>query len=494
MTLRTRIVIALLLLTTVLVAPAVYGVGALRELGQIALQLQTRDAVGSLALGRLQAAVGEVESQQRVYLALAGVEEARDDAERRVRRGVARADSALDQLRSAGYDEETARSRQHWDRLIGALEESRRRVEQGEIEAADEHRTNVVVPAFAAMNEALEPIGVAIDRGGAERVERAQSVAEGAATTTLIALAVALVVALFVSGWLAGSLLRPIGELRRGMAVVAEGDFEHRPDIQEDRPDELGDLARSFTSMTERLAELERLRAEFVSVASHELKTPLSVIQGYISLLLEGVYGDVSTTQRETLGTVQTQTARLGTLVQQLLDVSRFEAGSAGLDLRPVAVEPFLRELTESFNVLAYQNAIDFDLELEQGVPDTVTADPDRLNEVIGNLLSNAFKFTQRGGRIRLRARGAEGRLEIEVEDSGVGIPADKLPQVFEKFFQVENRAQPKSTGSGLGLSIAREFMEAHGGSIHVHSEVDRGSRFYVSLPNRAPAVEGADA
>ena len=194
--------------------------------------------------------------------------------------------------------------------------------------------------------------------------------------------------------------------------------------------------------------------------------------------------------QAKILNSIDDQTDRLGRLIQQLLDVSRFEAGGGRLEIRPFELRAFLDELGQSFEVLAYQNEIDFRVVTDDRLADEIPGDPDRLNEVLGNLLSNAFKFTPRGGRIELRARpmtraGDEG-VVIEVSDTGVGIPADNLPRVFEKFYQVENEAQPKSVGSGLGLAISREIVEAHGGTISAESEVGSGTTFRVLLPVHA--------
>jgi signal transduction histidine kinase len=278
------------------------------------------------------------------------------------------------------------------------------------------------------------------------------------------------------------------------MARVAEGDFEPDVRVPAERTDELGDLARSFGTMTEQLAELDRLKAEVVSVASHEIKTPLSVIRGYVALLADGIYGQVNDQQKKTLEAVSDQVDRLTRLVHRLLDISRFEAGGGRLELRRINVRDFLEELTSGFRVLAFQNGIDFHVDVAGDTPVNIEGDADRLNEVLGNLLSNAFKFTERGGRITLSACRDGTGVEVEVADTGVGIPPDKLPKIFEKFYQVENPAQPRSAGSGLGLAIAREIVEAHGGTIGAESAVGEGTRFRVTLPERPPASRAAES
>jgi signal transduction histidine kinase len=338
------------------------------------------------------------------------------------------------------------------------------------------------------MEDALEPVRRAIDNEGSERLRRATDLANISRNTTLIALALALGLTIVIGILMTRAMLRPIDELGRGMKIVAGGDFEPDVHIPAERADEIGDLARSFSTMTEQLTELDRLKAEFVSVASHEIKTPLSVIRGYVSLLADGIYGEVSDVQKKTLEAVSDQVDRLTRLVHRLLDISRFEAGGGRLELRRINVRDFLDELTGGFHVLAFQNGIDFSVNVAGDAPVNVEGDADRLNEVLGNILSNAFKFTGHGGKIALDARRDGAGLAVEVRDSGVGIPSDKLPKIFEKFYQVDNSAQPRSAGSGLGLAIAKEIVEAHGGTITAESEAGKGTRFRVTVPERPPA------
>lgn len=495
MKLAQRLMLTLVAITLILVAPALYGLLALRQLQQVAYNLSTRDAVGALALGRLQTAFRELDNTQRIYLAFASQPEERNASAERVMDAIASVDAELGRLRDGGYGAATGNAEIAWQRLRTAIAEEQRLVRAGEIAQADEHRETTVDPAFSEMDQALTPIGEAINLAGRVQVEQAQSIATGAATTTLLSLAAALLIALLIGTWMGRNLLRPVGELRRGMARVAEGDFDQKLHISTNRTDEIGDLARSFTLMSQDLAVLDRMKAEFVSVASHELKTPLSVIRGYVSLLRDEVYGAMTAEQKKILGSVGDQTDRLGRLVQQLLDVSRFEAGVGRLEIRPFELRPFLEEFASSFEVLAMQNEIEFTVHADPALPETIEGDADRLNEVIGNLLANAFKFTGRGGRIELRATPVSGDtpgLEIEVSDSGIGIPKDQLPRIFDKFYQVENQAQPLSAGSGLGLAISKEIVESHGGTISADSRVEEGTTFRVFLPLDAPVGEAA--
>jgi len=253
-------------------------------------------------------------------------------------------------------------------------------------------------------------------------------------------------------------------------------------DLPYERSDEIGHLSRSFGSMTQRLAELDRLKAEFVSLASHELKTPINVIAGYSELLTEGLYGDLDERQVEVLVLVQEQTRALTRLVNQLLDLSRFEAGGVRIEPQPVDLTELLAEVEGSFRALATQKQIRFTINVDPSVPDRVTLDPDRIrHEVLGNLLSNAFKFTGTGGEVSVRAWSRNGSMHLEVSDTGTGIPHDQLDHIFEKYYQVGSAAKAK--GSGLGLAIAKHVMEAHGGRIEASSVVNQGTTFHLVLP-----------
>jgi signal transduction histidine kinase len=492
-----RLVVALVAITVILVAPSVYGLFKLRELRQIAEELRTRDAVGALALGRLQTAFRELDNAQRIFLALAAQPDEPTAEAERVADLSASVEAELERLRDGGYEFATPGAKTVWDRLQRAIAEEQRLVREGAVAEADVHREAVVDPIFRAMDSALDPIGEAINVRGELVVRQAQLIATRAATTTLVALGAALLVALLIGGWTGLDLVRPITELRRGMGRVAEGDFEQKLAVSVDRSDEIGDLARSFIVMSDDLAALDRMKAEFVSVASHELKTPLSVIRGYVSLLRDGVYGTISDEQKKVLGSVGDQTDRLGRLIQQLLDISRFEAGVGRLDVKPVDLRAFLDDIAASFEALAVQNEIDFEVYVHDDLPGAIEGDDDRLNEVVGNLLANAFKFTPRNGRIQLRAIPSAldgGGVSIEVIDTGIGIPADQLDRVFEKFYQVENGGQTRSLGTGLGLAISKEITEAHGGTISADSEVGKGTTFRMFLPLRPPGAASMDS
>jgi signal transduction histidine kinase len=498
MRLRQRIVLTLVAMIVILAIPAAFAFFSLDSVQRIARDLRVRDTEATSTVGRLHTALEELQSAEDNYVVLINI--SRDTANQWLGASHAasrRVDGELVRLRrrngsSRQFVEAVGAAAGQWAALKKVVAEEQRRVQESPL-AAQAYREEFVRPTFSRMNALVKPISDAIDLEAEQRVQRAADVAASARNTTLVALALSLAIAVLIGIMMARAMLRPIDELGKGMRHVAEGDFEPDVRIPVERPDEIGDLARSFSTMTEQLAELDRLKAEFVSVASHEIKTPLSVIRGYVSLLADGIYGSVNDVQKKTLEAVSDQVDRLTRLVHRLLDISRFEAGGGRLELRRINVRDFLEELTSGFRVLAFQNGIDFHVNVLDDVPVNLEGDADRLNEVLGNILSNAFKFTERGGRISLDAERDGTGLIVSVRDSGVGIPADKLPKIFEKFYQVDNSAQPRSVGSGLGLAIAREIVEAHGGTITAESEVGKGTMFRVALPERPPAPRAAE-
>ena len=499
MRLRQRIVLTLAAIALILAIPAAYGVLQLASVARIAGDLRVRDARAIESLGRLRTALEELDAAEDKYVALFNI--ARPEAEalrESADAAMGRADDAIGELSrhpgaSGRYRVQVQAAVAQWRVLKRVVGQEQRSLPFPTTSVQDEYRSRQTDPAFRTMSELVKPIDVTLSTEAQQKVDRAADLARSARSTTLAALALALALTVVVGLLMTRALVRPIEELRRGMAHVAEGDFTPDVRVPAQRPDEIGDLARSFGTMTAQLAELDRLKAEFVSVASHEIKTPLSVIRGYVSLLADGIYGEVSDVQKKTLEAVSDQVDRLTRLVHRLLDISRFEAGGGRLELRRINVRDFLADLTDGFHVLAFQNGIDFSVNVADDTPVNIEGDADRLNEVLGNILSNAFKFTERGGRIALQARRDGAGVRVEVSDSGVGIPPDKLPKIFEKFYQVDNSAQPRQAGSGLGLAIAREIVEAHGGTIGAESDPGSGTRFTVALPERPPVAHAAE-
>jgi signal transduction histidine kinase len=478
-TIRARLALGLFAIAVVLLGPLAYTVFSLRQFSGETRRLSEGVFGASMLVSRIR---GDLDEVRRVEAALNATraDSAADTMLTRVRQVSIRADS----LRRFGLDSSA-------DTLQALTAELARNIPIYQQLLADSSEVADSVSAVAIFG----PVGRAEQsirrseralqnrmtdgvRAAQERAQTAQSVSAGA-----FAIAGLLVLGISILTW--RTIANPIRDLEDGMAAVAGGNFSYRLGVSPRRDDEFGRLAVSFRSMADQLLQLDRLKAEFVSIASHELKTPINVVLGYLQLLQEGVYGPVTPRQREVLATLEMQSRSLARLVHQLLDMSRFEAGGGKLEIRSVHLPQFFGDLEQSFRVLAIQRGVAFEIERASAIPHEVFWDPDRVNEVLGNLLSNAFKFTERGGTVTLRIERVDDAVSLEVRDTGAGIPPEQLPRVFEKFYQASNQEAAAQIGTGLGLAIAKQIVVAHGGEVAVDSTVGVGTTFYITLPIR---------
>ncbi len=231
---------------------------------------------------------------------------------------------------------------------------------------------------------------------------------------------------------------------------------------------------------------IEKLRRDFVANVSHEIRTPLSMLQGYSEALLD----DIAATpeeRREMVQVIHEESQRMGRLVQDLLDLAKMEAGHLDLVLRRVNVSQLLQRIHRKYAALAKDRGIALEWRAEEQLV-LEQADEDRMEQVLANLLSNAIRHTPPGKAIRLSARrvtaGGGDWVELEVADEGMGIPAEDLPYIFERFYKADKaRKRDGGGGTGLGLAIVRHLVEAHGGEIHVRSELGKGTTFTVRIP-----------
>jgi len=480
LTLRRRLVITLACMAIVLVLPAFYAIERLDEIRDIAFDLKGRHGAAEVALSRLEADLGQVDASLRSYVA---------DPSPEGRAGVfetlGRTRTQLASLTEAGYQDDTAATAaaiQHLEYVTLRLE---RLVYAGEVGRATDFFFEEIQPVLQDAKASLIPVSETVDRESDAATERAAELSSATATTIPIAVFISLGFAILISVLIVGKFITPLQRLRTAMSSVAQGDFEAPPELSVERVDELGDLNRSFVSMTEQLAELNRLRAEFVSIVTHDLKTPINVLGGYAEMLQEGAYGELSEGQRGALSAMEEQAGVLLEQVNQLVDLSRYEAGAFGIDMEHLYLVDFCTSLERAFEALAQQKGVRLEFDVDPQAPELIEADGDRLrNEVLGNLLGNAFKFTDSGGRVSVKVRAdlpRRDRILIEVADSGVGIPAEELPHVFDMYYQGQSGTRAK--GSGIGLAIAREIVGIHGGEIAVESREGRGTTFRITLP-----------
>ncbi len=480
MSVRARLLLTLAAVGAILLVPALYAASRLAELRDIAIEQRGRHAAAFLALGRLQAAIAELNRFERSYVI------APDPALRAgVRRSLENARIQLSRLGQARYAEVVREVGTRLDSIETATGRVEALIEAGRLEDATAAFEEVAA-LLDGLREPLDRIAVAIDRRSIAELIEAQEISATAAATTRIAIAISLVLALALGLWTTRALTDPLLRLRRAVARVAAGRFVAPPELPYGRRDEIGDLSRSFRAMTERLAELERVRTEFVGIVTHDLKAPINVVGGYAELLEQEIYGPTTDRQREALEAISEQTRVLTGMVNQLVDLSRIEAGGLSIEPGEVDTAELFGSVERAFRALAEREGIDFAVELAPSVPPVIIADANRLrDQVLGNLLSNAFKFTAPGGRIRVRAWGRRDGLHIEVGDTGPGVPADQLRHIFDKYYQVTREARKR--GAGLGLAIVKEVVDAHGGRIGVESAPGRGTTFHIVIP--APSV-----
>ena len=298
------------------------------------------------------------------------------------------------------------------------------------------------------------------------------------------ALAISLLLGIVLAFFLAWILTRTIDTLKKGARTIGEGKLSHR--INVNTKDELQELASEFNLMAEKLGELDRMKQDFVSNVTHELRSPITSIRGYLDLLLKGDGGPVTDLQRDYLSIIKNSAVRLGRFIDNLLDVAKIEAQKLKLTPEPLT----LFDLAHEMDVLFKPQAEDKRIKIVNAVPKNSPqgfVDKDKLAEVLINLTSNAIKFTPEGGEVKIGLKEYPSYLEMFVQDSGVGIPKDMIGKLFNKFEQVKTTKglARQQKGTGLGLTIAKGIIEAHGGKIWIESPSPsgQGTVFYFTIP-----------
>ncbi len=410
-------------------------------------------------------------------------------------------DATLRQLNQFGYDldrlqfvakdevELLGRVREDYDQFIRVVTHvveliRAGRVAQGrEVQLAEagpladrlERLTNELV------NKAEADMVASIDATHDAFVSSRWMVVEFAAGSIALALALG-----FAISW---SLIGPVQRMDERLKRLASGDFAGRVEIP--NRDELGALAANLNRMSEELGRLyqqleaaSRHKSEFLANMSHELRTPLNAIIGFSEVLLERMFGELNPKQEEYLQDITTSGRHLLSLINDILDLSKVEAGR--MELEPSAFD--LPAALESCLTLVRERATRHGVTLGLTVDERlgqVVADERKVRQVVLNLLSNAVKFTPEGGRVALNAVRADGAVEISVSDTGIGIEPGDQELIFEEFRQAGGDYTRKREGTGLGLALARRFVELHGGRIWVKSEIGKGSTFTFTLPER---------
>ncbi len=332
-------------------------------------------------------------------------------------------------------------------------------------------------------------------------------------------------VAIGIGFWMVRRIVRPIQSLEATVQAITAGDLSLQAEVVMD--DEVGRLATAFNNMTAQLRqtleglrqhvedlekarvererlirelrESSRLKSEFLSTMSHELRTPLNAMIGFTELMMAGTAGALNDKQKHQLSRVHANSLRLLSLIDSVLDLSRIEAGRVEIQRDPFSPREMVAKVTAQTSSLAERQGLRYLVDVDEALPQILLGDQARIEQVLINMLSNAFKFTERGEvELSVKALPDQQHWSLSVRDTGIGIPPHAQEYIFEEFRQVDGSSRRVYGGSGLGLAIARNLSRLMGGDIRVHSTLGQGSTFTVTLPlevpQDVPALESAAA
>jgi signal transduction histidine kinase len=294
---------------------------------------------------------------------------------------------------------------------------------------------------------------------------------------------VAVITALLLGVLLARNISRPVHELTEATKIIAKGELGHQVPVR--TKDELGELAASFNKMSSDLEHSNKLRHQMTTNIAHDLRTPLSVILGYTEALSDGKLKATS----EVYDVIHSEAQHLGYLIDDLRTLSLADAGELSLNRRHVSPYKLLERTASAYMAQAKKKNIMLQVKASEDLP-KVNVDPDRMAQVLGNLISNALRYTPKGGQIIFSAKYQPESVErkintiqLQIQDNGAGIDPKDLPHIFERFYRGDKSRKQKEGETGLGLAIAKSLIEAHGGTISVESALGKGTTFIISLP-----------
>ncbi len=365
-----------------------------------------------------------------------------------------------------------------------------------------------LIQGFTDLDSVGTPVSAAVDamvegkvqeqREAEQRLNHAERIQ---LFLSMVILAIAILVGLTVAYFTGRLISQPVMELTTISQQIAKGDYSQHATIY--HSDEIGQLAQSFNSMIDTVAQREtelvhqaeklrvatasakeaaRLKSEFLANMSHELRTPLNAIIGYSDMLLMGMTGSLNDNQHHKIERLRENGTRLLTLINDILDLTRIEARRVDIIAKPFDLRPLIRRLASQVEVLAQDKGLDFEVDVASDVPEKITGDEKRLEQIIVNLLSNAFKFTSQG-KVALKVWTTGQIWQIAVSDTGIGIPPHARSLIFEEFRQLDGSSNRVYKGTGLGLAITRNLVRLMDGQITVDSELGQGSTFTVTFP-----------
>ena len=476
MTLRTKLLLGFSGVIAFLVVPSLFAAVRLGSLRELAVEGRSGHAAAVAGLGQMQELLADLDRVERAYIAtsdstlgaaaLATVDSLATTFSRFGNSSYVTLDTRLGSI----IDDIAGRTRTIAEDL------ARGRVAEATV------AFQALLSRFEDADAEIALLAGQIDGLARREFERADAMTESARVQTLVGLGAALLLTILLASMLTHTVATPLRRLSRGMARVADGEYETPDDLPYGRSDEIGDVSTSFRTMAQRLADLDRTKSEFFGVVSHELKTPLNVVRAYVELLEDECGQEASELERRLLTDIGDQVHGMARLVSRLMDISRLSAGTYRIAPEPVRVEDLVAELERTWSQRAVDEDVTFEIRLGAQLPEWVVMDVDIIrDEVLGNLISNAVRFSPEGGRVDVEVDAVEGGVAFTVTDCGPGIPDEHRELIFRKHYVVDRRAL---VGSGLGLAIAKEMVELHGGLIALAANSPgRGARFVVKLP-----------
>ncbi len=323
-----------------------------------------------------------------------------------------------------------------------------------------------------------QPVGTVLATAGCQSPEQNEEFLRQVGQAILTAVLIASAIALIFGGLIAWGIVRPLRQLTGAAQAIADGELEQQVEVASN--DEIGDLALAFNQMSARLTRSEGLRRQLTADIAHELRTPLTVIQGNIEALQDGIFP----LTKQALDPIYDKTILLRRLVEDLRQLTSAETGQLALDKQTIDLAALATKTADSFRAVSEDKAITLSVTKVEDVP-SVSADPQRIEQVMVNFISNALRHTPEGGEISVSVSRQGQAIRLAVKDSGPGIPAEALPNVFERFYRVDQgRArEADGGGSGLGLAVAHSIIQSHGGRIGVESKAGQGATFWFTLP-----------
>ena len=466
-------------------------------------------AVGAVSLAELTAVNRRAEDQVKLQRKIAAYRQIQQDTMAQLY-SVSSAllvpdnrtlDVTLRQLNQFGYDldrlqfvaadevELFARVRKDYEAFIGIVGQVIELLRAGKVTEGREAQIGRAGPLAERLERLTNEL---VNKAEAEMVARVDEGHEAYVVSRRLVIGFALGTILLALGLgyaISWSLIGPVREMESRFGEIAHGDFTKQ--VRVPNRDELGALAANLNRMSAELGRLyeqvefaNRNKSEFLASMSHELRTPLNAIIGFSEVLVEKMFGELNDKQLEYLKDIHSSGHHLLTLINDILDLSKIEAGRMELELASFDLAALLEGSMMLVRERAARHGLALALDVDEAIGEWV-ADERKVKQVVINLLSNAVKFTPPGGSVSLRARRSDGAVEVAVVDTGVGLAEADQALVFEAFRQASGAQLRKSEGTGLGLSLAKRLVELHGGAIRVESALGRGSTFAFTLPER---------